>query len=238
MTTKQTTFLRDIGFKHHPGFMHTDVSFQRQLLTVVHAHSKSVDVENITEIALAFRGKYNFVDEKARDFDDVDNSDSKTGSVNIKTRKVEVSGLGNKIGAIRLTIWNPVLDVLDFMFIPYHMWKYEYANACYGKNTEGKLRLQMTWDNKKNTYNKFEIFRINSFDDLATMTEDKFYQLHPECEYYRQIESNNSLPVIDLFDLTKIDSTPQNTSLCIEEIDSQQILDFQEIQPTSPCEIF
>lgn len=237
MTTKQTTFLREIAYKHHPGYMNTDILFQRQQLVIVNSYPKSVDVENITEIALAYRGGYNFVDLKSQDFDDIDKSDSKTGTINIVSRKVEIGGIANKIGALRLSIWNPILDVVDFMFLPYASWKHGYANKCYGKNTEGKLRLQMTWDPKKNSYNRFEIFRLMDFEELATMTEEKFYLLHPELESFRQIELNISQPIFDLLTLPKTDPNLQTTSLYSLESDQQQIQDPADIQPISLSEI-
>lgn len=196
--TKQTIFLKEIAYKHHPIYMNSNLSFQQELLEIVYKSPKSINIENITEEAIAYRGGYNFVDKKSKDYDDIDESDSKTGTMNPITKKVEISGLGNKIGAIRLCIWNTILNRIDYMFFPYAIWKYNLGTKCYGKNTDDKIRLQMRWNEKKDSYNKFEVFKLNNFCELSSMQEETFYLSHPEFDYLKSIESSNSLLTPDL----------------------------------------
>lgn len=180
MTTKQTAILRDIAFKYHPNLSKLSLTSQREILATANLCPKVYNAEHIVELSLAHIGGYSFVDQAYRDYNDVDNSDSKTGTVNINTRRVEVGGLENKIGAIRLLVWNPILDVLDYFFVPHDMWRFEgYSYKCHGKNKKDKLRFLFTWNSITNHYNKFEIFRLKDFVELATMTEDKFYNDNP-----------------------------------------------------------
>lgn len=234
MGTKQVTILREIGFKHHPAWMKTSITTQRQMLALADITPRSINAEAIVEDSLAHRGKYNFVNAIAMDFDDIDESDSKTGTVNINTKKVEIGSIGNKIGALRIIVWNPILDTLDYFFLPYAVWKFSYAVKCYGKNTEGKLRLVMSWNKDKNHYNKFEIFRLASFEDLATMTEEQFYLLHPEFLHLTQNELNISLPNLDSVLDSKIETIQQIPNPCTLVSDLQQSLNFGDTQPTSP----
>ncbi len=189
MSTKHTVFLKEIIFKYLPEFNNPDL--QTNYLNIIQKYPKSSDVENLIEHALAHLGGYNFIDEEYRDFDDVDNSDSKTVTVNLNTGKAEVIGVENKIGAIRLTLYNPFsTSKLDYMFLPKHAVKL-LSRPCYGKNKH-KERLVPGWSANKQNYGIYEPYRLTSFVELATMTECKFYELHPELVQPKNIESSDA----------------------------------------------
>jgi len=157
---KNSVLLRDIITKYHPVWKkYPDIhSFMIN-------SPRSFNVEHLIEVCLAHVGGYNFVDEAGYDFDDPVWSDSKTLSVNVKSYRAELGNLANKIGALRITIYNPHSDKVDFMYMTFDEWN-EYKRSCYGKNQEDKTRLVMSW-NKKDHYNQFEKFRLKSFKELA-----------------------------------------------------------------------
>ena len=66
---------------------------------------------------------------------------------------------------MRITIFNPLSDSVDFMFIPSDN-RVKLARACYGAN-EHVQRLQMTWNSDYDHYNMFEQFRMPTFTDMA-----------------------------------------------------------------------
>lgn len=177
MSTKQITFLNEIIFKYLPEFL-SNTSLQQHYIEIINKYPTSIDVENLIEHALAFLGGYNFVDEEYRDFNDKDNSDSKTVTVNYKTGRAEVGSIENKIGAIRLTIYNPLsINKLQYMFLP----KYAVgllARPCYGKSSH-KTRLIPIWSPRTQSYNMFQPYLVDSFKDLATFTEHEFYTKRP-----------------------------------------------------------
>lgn len=237
MTTKHKILLNEIIFKILPEFQNNIV--QDAILKITEKYPKSIDVENLIEYALSYCGGYNFVDEKFKDFDDSDNSDSKTGSVNIKTRRIEIIGVENKIGSLRITISNTLstIEKISFLYIPK-----EYVslvwNNCYGKNKH-KKRLLITWkelspkylkSTRSGYFNKFEKFRLDSFESLAQMSDEKFYQLRPS------MRLNTVLPVIDSDLLTKNPPNLQTSILYTAMDDLQQSLNFEDILPIYPYE--
>lgn len=226
MTTKQQILLRDIIFKKLPGFESTEM--QEAILQLTELYPTCIDVENLIEHTLAHKGGYEFVDETAKDFNDQDNSDSKTVTVNARSHKAEISGLETKIGSIRITIFNPLSpESTSFLYIPKDylplVWK-----DCYGKDA-GKKRLVITWSpnrpkkpkDKKvletngferiGYFNSFEKFRLDSFNDLAMMTDEKFYQMRPH------LRLNTSLPNFDSQADSKNVPMQQISTLCMEE---------------------
>lgn len=206
MTTKQQIILRDIIFKKLPGF--ETVEMQEAVLKLTELYPTCIDVENLIEHALAHEGRYQFVNEIARDFDDVNNSDSKSVSVNPKTGRAEILGVETKIGAIRITVFNPISpESTSFLYIP-EAYLPILSRQCYGQNA-GKKRLMISWspkrpkrykDNKIGYFNMYEKFRLDTFEELATMTDEKFYQLNPH------LQLNNALLNLDSLVDSKIDS--------------------------------
>lgn len=242
MATKQETLLNGIIFPRLPGL--EDPVMQAAILKLIALYPTSVDVENLVEHALAFDGNYKFVDESKRDFDDIDDSDSKTVTVNVNSRKAEIIGLENKIGSIRITVFNTLSsEEISYLYIP-RQWVTVMKRPCYGIN-EGKERFIITWsekrpkkykDKKIGYFNQFEKFRVDSFEVLAEMTDEKFYQLHPEMDLVQlSLPLKTSSLNHNLSVSTKTPTIPQTSIPCTEDNDRQQNLDLVEIQPTSLC---
>ena len=158
--TKNHVLIRDIISKYHPTFI-ADENLSAWAL----ANPRRLNVELLIEETLAAVGGYDFVDAAGYDFNDSCQSDSKTTSVNIETRVVEVKNVENKIGALRITIFNPLSDSVDFMFIPSDD-RVKLTRACYG-TSQFKQRLRMNWNSDYDHYNMFEQFRMPTFADMA-----------------------------------------------------------------------
>ena len=217
MTTKQQIILREIIFNKLPGFK--DTSTQEAILKITELYPTCIDVENLVEHALAYKGDYAFVDEAERDFNDIDDSDSKTVSVNAKTGKAEIIGLEHKIGSIRITIFNPISpESTSYLYIP-RDWLPKMVRECYGSNA-GCKRLCITWsqrrpkryrDHRIGYFNMYEKFRVDTFEELAQMTDQKFYDLHPN------LKLNTPSPIPDSESPPKIDSILQTPSPCMTD---------------------
>ncbi len=220
MTTKQQTLLRGIIFTRLPGFV-DDIIMQECILKLTELYPTCIDVENLVEHSLAHDGDYEFVNEIARDYNDHNNSDSKTVTVNSKTGRAEIIGVEAKIGSLRITVFNPISpESISYLYIPT-----DYvpllSRECFGQNA-GKKRLCITWskkrpkkykDNKVGYFNMYEKFRLDTFEELAEMSDEKFYEKFPN------LRLNTSLSAPDCDSLTKIDPNLQNTIPCIEDID-------------------
>lgn len=187
--TKQSIFLKEIAFKYIPEFI-TNISLQQHYIDISKKYPKSISVENLTEIALSIVGNYNFIDEQYQDFDDIDRSDSKTTSIIFSSKQIYLGGIGKKVGALRITIYNPHTQSLDYMFLPYGEWQ-RLAKKCHGENTEGKLRLIMSWTADRDSYNMFELYRLNTFAELAIATSETFYKKYPHLLNYESTTFNN-----------------------------------------------
>lgn len=161
---KNELFMKDIISKYHPEFI-ASKDLRRYGLKYPHIFN----IERLVEESLAAVGGYTFVDETGRDFDDAVNSDSKTVSVNQLTRRCEIGSVENKIGALRITIYNPIKHSADFLYMS-HADLLEYKMPCYGKNSF-KERLVFTWQEKGDHYNSYERFRVDTFEDLATLMQ-------------------------------------------------------------------
>lgn len=231
MTTKQQILLREIIFNKLPGIM-DDYVMQECILKLLELYPTAVDVENLIEHSLARRGNYKFINESHRDFDDENDSDSKTVSVNPKTGKAEILGLENKTGSIRITVFNPISpESTSYLYIPKHYLPIM-ARECYGQNA-GKKRFVITWskkrpkkykDSKIGYFNQYEQFRVDSFDELASMTDRKFYSLHPH------LASNIVSQDLDSLADPKSDPRMQMSSPYSLTNVQQQILDSVEIE--------
>jgi hypothetical protein len=234
MNTKQQTLLNGIVFGTLPG-VKDNTLMQCAILELIKLYPTSISIENLVEHSLAIKGGYNFVDEACRDFDDIDNSDSKTVTVNAKTGRAEIIGLETKVGAIRITVYNPVsTEGISFLYIPAD-YRPLLVRDCYGQSS-GKKRLMITWsqkrpqkykDNKVGYFNMYEKFRVDTFDELASMTDKRFYELNP------QLRLSTSLPVHGSDCLPKNDPSEQKSSPCTERADLPQSQDSSETLPTS-----
>lgn len=162
--SKNFVLIRDVIIKYHPDFV-KNRTLQKMALSRPHIFN----VERLIEEALAAVGGYNFVDEAGRDFDCPNNSDSKTASL-LRNKQsaitLTISSVECKIGSLRVTIYNPFADRVDFMYISEKDIK-SVKRACYGKN-EHSQRIVGSWNQFTDSYNSMEDFRKWSFEELAT----------------------------------------------------------------------
>jgi hypothetical protein len=121
------------------------------------------NIERLIEESLAAVGPYKFVDQEGYDFSDL--SDSKTTTVNANTRTGTIGSVETKIGALRITAYNPFKESADYFYVSKRDMKYV-KSPCYGVN-DHKERILFKWSEKGDTYNMFEDYRVNSFEALA-----------------------------------------------------------------------
>ena len=159
---KNLALLENVIVPHHHIFKNCDNLYKEMALK----NPVLFNVEHGVEKAMAdaSNGLYEFVD--AVGYDNSDFSDTKTTSVNFNTRVAEVKGIENKIGALRIVIYNPRSHrKVDYMFIPAAAVQ-SLALACHG-NDSHKSRLLIKYSANGDHYNKFEQFRISTFENLA-----------------------------------------------------------------------
>ena len=162
-TLKARALLRDDIIPHHPFFK--DASDAQKAAAL--ADPLSFNVEHMVEEVLAILGKYDFVDAEGYDFTDY--SDSKTAILD-KRSQCFVGGVESKIGAIRLTVYLPQQDRLDYFFIPKQSLDL-LKRANYGVN-EHKQRLRLNYNPTQDHWNMYEPYRLFSLEALA-LAEDK-----------------------------------------------------------------
>ena len=156
--SKNLVLMRDVVVEYHPDFQKSSDLCKHGL-----EHPHHFNIEHLIEESLAAAGGLRFVNCAGYDFLP-DYSDSKTVSVNENTRKAEINSVENKVGALRITAYNPHTDSVDFFFVP-HRDLLEIKLPCYGVSAH-KERVQFTYS-EKGHYNYFEDFRCGSFKELA-----------------------------------------------------------------------
>ena len=161
--SKSLVLMRDVICKYHPSFRKS-----KDLQGYGMKHSEIFNVERLIEESLAAVGGYDFVDADGYDFNDKWNSDSKTVTVipDGHSKTAVIGGIENKIGSLRVTIYNPFKESLDFMYIPRHSVQ-RLKEPCYGKGGVNKEKLRVRWNTANDHYNGFEDFRVKSFEALA-----------------------------------------------------------------------
>ena len=156
--SKNLVLMRDVISIYHPEFRAS-----KDLRAYGVKHPDIFNVERLIEESLAAVGPYEFVDESGYDFTDY--SDSKTTTVAEYDNIMAIGSVESKIGALRITIYNPHKQALDYMYMPYRAWQ-RFKECSYGKS-EHKERLRVRWNASHDHYNSFEDFRVRSFEDLA-----------------------------------------------------------------------
>jgi hypothetical protein len=156
--SKNLVLMRDVICKYHPRFVES-LGLRKYGLD----NPQMFNVERLVEESLAAVGGYDYVDEDGYDFSDF--SDSKTTSISLKTRIASVGNVENKIGALRITSYNPHLDSLAYFFVSQTDVKYVKL-PCYG-NSSHKERIRFTWHPNDDHYNSFEDYRKDDFESLA-----------------------------------------------------------------------
>ena len=159
---KNKTFLREVIFKYHPAY--NDLTAKTVVENLDPDH---LNIERMVEESIAITGGYNFINDNGRDFDDVDNSDSKTTSLNANTGIAEFSNLRSKVGSLRISVYNPFTQTIDFFYMRYEDWQ-DKAIPVSSKNNIGDFRLKITYSTSGMHYNQFEEFRVKDFVELAT----------------------------------------------------------------------
>jgi hypothetical protein len=160
--SKALVMMRDVICKFHPRFVESE-DLRRFGLD----YPTLFNIERLIEESLAAAGNMEFVDAAGYDFLP-DWSDSKTVTINANTRQAYVCDVENKIGALRISAYNPHKDCVDFFFVP----KLRVASIkrpCYGKDKH-KERILISY-NKKNHYSVFEEFRVRDFSELALIRD-------------------------------------------------------------------
>lgn len=155
---KNYVLIRDIVNKYHPDFKDDP-----KLQAITLKFHDVINVERLIEYTLAAVGEMEFVDEEGYDFLPC-LSDSKTVSVSRTTRRGFISSVENKVGALRITVYNPHMDRVDFFYIPKD-YVAEVKKACFGKQMF-KERIMFSFS-ENDHYNSFEKFRVSSFEELA-----------------------------------------------------------------------
>ena len=162
--SKHLVLMRDVVCRYHPEFVKS-----KDLRRYGLAHAEIFNIERLIEESLAHVGGYDFVDEDGRDFNDPWNSDSKTTTVILDghSKSLSIGSVENKIGSLRVTIYNPFKDSVDFMYIP-RVSVQAIKEPSYGKNAY-KERIRTRWNESKDHYNSCNCFRVGSFEELAKM---------------------------------------------------------------------
>jgi len=156
--SKSLVLMRDIICIYHPRFR-----VSKDLRAYGMEAPDIFNIERLVEESLAAVGPYEFVDQDGYDFTDL--SDSKTTTINANTRTGTIGSVETKIGALRITAYNPFKESADYFYVSKRDMKYV-KSPCYGVN-DHKERILFKWSEKGDTYNMFEDYRVKSFEDLA-----------------------------------------------------------------------
>ena len=150
--------MRDVICVYHPSFS-TSADLQKFGLEM----PDRFNIERLVEETLAAVGPYSYVDQEGYDFTDY--SDSKTTTINANTRVGTVGSVETKIGALRITAYNPFKDAVDFFFVSRQELPYV-KSPCYGVNNH-KERIVFSYSKKGDHYGLFEDYRVKNFRALA-----------------------------------------------------------------------
>lgn len=156
--SKSLVLMRDVICVYHPSFRSSH-DLQKFGLEM----PERFNIERLIEETLAAVGPYQYVDKEGYDFTDY--SDSKTTTINANTRVGTISNVETKIGALRITAYNPFKDSADFFYVGKHDMKYV-KSPCYGVN-DHKERIVFTYSKKGDSYGMFEDYRVKDFRALA-----------------------------------------------------------------------
>jgi hypothetical protein len=156
--SKSLVLMRDVICVYHPSF-----SSSRDLQKFGLEMPERFNIERLIEETLAALGPYRYVDEEGYDFTDY--SDSKTTTINANTRVGTVGSVETKIGALRITAYNPFKESADYFYVSKRDMKYV-KSPCYGVN-DHKERIVFTYSKKGDNYGIFEDYRVKDFRELA-----------------------------------------------------------------------
>ena len=86
-------------------------------------------------------------------------------TVNANTRTGTIGSVETKIGALRITAYNPFKESTDYFYVSKRDMKYV-KSPCYGVN-DHKERILFFYSKKVDAYGMFEDYRVKNFEDLA-----------------------------------------------------------------------
>ena len=156
--SKSLVLMRDVICVYHPSF-NSSPDLQKFGLEM----PERFKIERLIEETLAALGPYRYVDEEGYDFTDY--SDSKTTTINANTRVGTVGSVETKIGALRITAYNPFKESADYFYVSKRDLKYV-KSPCYGVN-DHKERIVFSYSKKGDNYGIFEDYRVKDFRELA-----------------------------------------------------------------------
>lgn len=179
---KPSKILQDIVFPHMHHLFPT-----KDARNLALKHPKAFNVEHLVEICMAAIGGYNFVDEYGRDFDDIDNSDSKTCTLREYSKDLTIGKIEHKIGSFRVVCYNEITDKLDYFYIP-TVGRLAEREKGYIAKDRNQERIRTTYNPSTDMYNKLEKYRVKNFYELATMTDEKMFEYNPSLSNLRPRE--------------------------------------------------
>jgi hypothetical protein len=168
MSNKKLVLMRDVICLYHPDFIKSRSLRQHGLNS-----PEMFNVEYLIEVCLAKLGKYKHIPSGYHS-DYSDGSDCKTSSIYVnpileggnshrgEIRGVETSCGGQKIGALRCTIFNPHTDGLMFYYLPKEKWSQHISNSPSGVGT-----VPYTYYKPDHYIEKFIGYECASFEELA-----------------------------------------------------------------------
>lgn len=157
---KHQLILRDIACKHIDRYSNS--------WPVIQHHWRDFNVEHLVEQAMCELGGYEFVDQ--HHYDNSDYSDTKTASINTHDRFATVGSILSrdggqpKAGDLRVVLYNPYYERLDYYFMPRSGWE---SIREYGAANRNKLRAK--YNPEQDRVHKWDQWRVSSFRELAEM---------------------------------------------------------------------
>ena len=165
---KNRLILEKICFPYLPDMFPTEASRRLAL-----AHPNAYNVEHLVELALSEVGGYPFVDAEGYDFTDEDYSDSKTCTLRIRDNTFTIGKIENKIGSFRIVVYNEIKDDLDYIYLT-SQGVCDWTERNFLKKKPWEERVRTSYTESTDSYNKLEKYRVNTFVELAEMSDAKF----------------------------------------------------------------
>lgn len=164
LNKKAQRLMEEVILPYHPDFQTPAV---RALAT---SHPELFNIELLVEHAMAAVGGYQYIDAVGQDFDDPDQSDCKTSTVTpfykksgrISGYKYHINNVGNKIGSLRIVMYNAVTDHVDYFYIP----PGAPVKGRYAKKT-GTVAYSGNYSMKYQTYTTLSAYQVPTFQEVA-----------------------------------------------------------------------
>ena len=154
--------MREVILNYHPKYL-TNTEVRNHAWN----NPNHYNPEHLVEEVMAHVGGYKFLDEDGYDFSDY--SDSKTASIG-ENGVATVGGIlgkgkngGAKLGDLRVILYNPFKDRLDYYFMPKAGWE---SIREYGDANKGRLRA--AYSPELDRVYKWHQWQVKDFETLAT----------------------------------------------------------------------